>query len=270
MSSDWDIAAPFWEVATSETVADCLNSGSSVNARTEYGRTPLHYAALRNRNPEVLTLLLETGADVNARDEGGATPLHSVDFAHPNPEVLTVLLEAGADVDARAEASFRNEAGDTPLHGSFIASEGMTLFSQNPEVITLLLDAGADVNARNAIGDTPLHRAAHTTYYNTTGIVAILGVITVLLDGGADVNAKNSDGMTPLHKAVEKRNFSNRKPPVSYPEINTALIEAGADVNARDKYGRTPLQNILSQPLPVSVCIAKALSLGCQIFCLSA
>ena len=241
MSSDWDVTKQFWEAVTLETVADCLNSGSSVNARTEYGATPLHRAALNNRNPEVLTLLLEAGADVNARDEGGATPLYSAAFGNKNPEVLTVLLEAGADVDARAEASFRNEVGDTPLHGLFISSEGMTLFSQNPEVITLLLDAGADVNARNAIGDTPLHRAAHATYSKTSGIVANLGVITVLLDGGADVNARNGNGMTPLHKAVEMRDFFNRMRHASYPEIITVFINAGADVNAKAKNGMTPL-----------------------------
>ena len=76
VASDYEVRKVFWEAATPETVADCLNSGASVNARTEDGYTPLHQAAGDNKNPEVLTLLLDAGADVNARDEAGDTPLH--------------------------------------------------------------------------------------------------------------------------------------------------------------------------------------------------
>ena len=35
MSSDLELTALFWEVATVDTVSDCLNTGSDVNARTE-------------------------------------------------------------------------------------------------------------------------------------------------------------------------------------------------------------------------------------------
>jgi ankyrin repeat protein len=52
MGSDWDVAKQFWEAATPETIADCLNSGSSVNTRDKKGITPLHWAAFRNKDLE--------------------------------------------------------------------------------------------------------------------------------------------------------------------------------------------------------------------------
>ena len=146
MASSWEVQVQFWETATSATVSDCLNSGSSVNAREEYDITPLHLAALLNENPEVFTVLLDAGADVNAANENGTTPLHMAAWPNNNPEILTVLLDAGADANAR------NEYGLTPLHRA-------AWFNNNPEILTVLLDAGADGTAVNDNGETPFDLA---------------------------------------------------------------------------------------------------------------
>ena len=145
VASDKEVRKMFWEAATAETVADCLNSGSSVNARDKKGFTPLQDAAFLNNTPEVLTVLLNAGADVNARDEEGSTPLHRA-AVNKNSEVLTVLLEAGADVNAK------NEDGFTPLH---IAASS----NDNPDVLALLLNSGADGAAINDFGQTPFEAA---------------------------------------------------------------------------------------------------------------
>ncbi|MFI9507285.1 ankyrin repeat domain-containing protein [Nocardia sp. NPDC052566] len=65
--------------------------------RDEWGRTPLHYAAL-DGDLDTLERLLET-EDVNGRDNEGWTPLH---FAaqEARPAVVERLLDAGADIDA--------------------------------------------------------------------------------------------------------------------------------------------------------------------------
>ncbi len=87
--------------ATVSQVQEFLDLGADVNARGEYGLTPLMNAALWKSNPEVISLLLKAGAEVNAKDEHGWTPLMSAAKYNRNPEVISVLLKAGADVKAK-------------------------------------------------------------------------------------------------------------------------------------------------------------------------
>ncbi|MCY4355008.1 MAG: ankyrin repeat domain-containing protein [Truepera sp.] len=181
----------FFEAVTVAEVQDCLAAGSEVNARTEFGRTPLHLAAVSNDNPAVTTALLAAGAEVNARDEIGITPLHEAAF-NDNPAVITALLAAGADVDVNAR---RTTDGGTPLHFA-------VKYNDNPAVTTALLAAGAEVNARDGEGWTPLHRA-------TWGVWGVdnPAVVVALLEAGADANARNNEGRTPWDYAQENEDF---------------------------------------------------------------
>jgi ankyrin repeat protein len=95
LAREWELVKQFWETATPETVADCLNSGSSVSARSRFGIAPVHFASEISENPDVITVLLEAGADINTRD--GVTPLHWAAEYNENPEVITVLLDNGSD-----------------------------------------------------------------------------------------------------------------------------------------------------------------------------
>ena len=117
-----------------------LRADAVVNARDEFGRTALHYAAL-NLDASGAVALLRAGAAVNVRDREGETPLH---WAAEVGSVACcrVLLRAGADVDAACDADW------TPLHEA--------AWGGSADCTALLLAAGADVAMKtHDDGDTP-------------------------------------------------------------------------------------------------------------------
>ena len=61
-----------------EGIQSCLDVGWDVNAKNEYGRTALHYAA-NSGKVDAIAALIKAGADVNAKDEDGSTALESTD-----------------------------------------------------------------------------------------------------------------------------------------------------------------------------------------------
>ena len=121
-------SSDFFETASAGDVRACLQAGADLEARGEYGSTPLHRAAIGG-HVDAITALLEAGADPKARTEGGSTPLHWAAIGG-HADAITALLEAGADLEARSEG------GTTPLH--WVAWDG------SADAITALLEAGAD------------------------------------------------------------------------------------------------------------------------------
>jgi ankyrin repeat protein len=78
---------------------------SSVNARGNFGNTPLHVASVRGDPHEVVSLL-QSGAQIDAKGEHGFTALHdAVEQGHF--EVVQVLIANHAD------QSIRNDEGET-------------------------------------------------------------------------------------------------------------------------------------------------------------
>ena len=76
-----------------EAVKQHIAAGADVNAKNDWGWTPLTYAAI-NDHEEIAELLIAKGADVNAKDDGGETPL---DFAIRNEqtEIADLLRKHG-------------------------------------------------------------------------------------------------------------------------------------------------------------------------------
>ncbi len=204
-------------------VTSLIEAGADVQARSNGGWTPLHWA----RDPNVARVLIEAGADVHAKNNDGENPLHWA-----NAGVTKFLIEAGARVDVR------NNRGETPLHRA-----------RDPNVARVLIEAGADVHAKNNRGNTPLHGAGDSE------------VVRVLIEAGADVHAKNNRGNTPLHYVrnpevvralieagadVHAKNNRGNTPlhHVRDPEVAKFLIEAGAKVNAKNNRDETPLDSM--------------------------
>ena len=226
-------------------VQEAINQGADLNKRDNDGRTPLMWAAARNPNPEVITVLLKAGADLNARDKDGWTSLMIAAWYNQSSEVITILLKAGADLNARGKY------GWTPL---MIAAS----YNDNPEVLTTLLRAGADLKALDEAGYTVLMHAALSNR-NPVMIVTLLKV-------GADLGAHDANGRTALQTAVRNNPSPDiiitllqagadlNEPDTSgwvalmnasalnkNPEVITTLLQAGADLNTRDKDGWSPL-----------------------------
>ncbi|HBE56113.1 MAG TPA: hypothetical protein DDW56_00905, partial [Cyanobacteria bacterium UBA11366] len=59
---------------------------------------------------------------------------------------------------------------------------------------------GADINAKDANGDTLLHKELYYKYYKDDEIAKLL------IAKGADINAQNNDGYTPLRLALQNNN----------------------------------------------------------------
>ena len=90
-----------------DAVKQHLAAETDVNAKNEWGGTPLHYATFGGHK-EVVELLIASVSDVNAKDVGGATPLHLASLVG-NKEVVELLIAKGADVNAK------DDVGDTPV-----------------------------------------------------------------------------------------------------------------------------------------------------------
>ena len=98
----------WWKTATPERVGHLVKQGADVNVRNEWGVTPLHFAAIHNRNPALIDVLVRGCADVNAQDENGFTPLHAA-AAYNEFAVIEALVQSGADMNVL------DEYGRTPL-----------------------------------------------------------------------------------------------------------------------------------------------------------
>ena len=82
-------------------VQAALNAGAKADRRDADGETPLMYAAVFNRDPEVIRILVAAGAGVGDRDKDGHTALMWAARNNASPGVIFALVKAGAAVGDR-------------------------------------------------------------------------------------------------------------------------------------------------------------------------
>lgn len=92
----------------------------------------------------------------------------------------------------------------------------------NERAVRLFLNAGVRADEKDALGVTPLIKAA---MFNRTAVAGLL------IKAKADLNTANSQGYTPLHWAAAK----------GFLEIVEMLLANGAGVDPRTSLGLTPL-----------------------------
>ena len=167
------LADPIHDAAMNGNLAGVqaeLDKGVSVNAKNDYGETPLDMAVWYNGETEVAALL---------RKQGGKHGVINGAAAGGDIEAVKDFLAAGTDVNTKDGWEW------TPLHNA--------AWWGHKEIVELLLANGAGVNAKNNVGWTPLHMAAINGHNEIVGL---------LVAGGADVNSKNNNGETPTDLAA--------------------------------------------------------------------
>ena len=229
-----------------------LGNGAEVDAKDDWERTALHWAARKGYCKAVETLLAHkadaTIVDINdktalhcavksgcaecvqqltsfgldRRDEEELTPLHYAVDQNSAP-LVTLLLEAGALPGCKDKQS------KTPLHRLAREKEG-----NYTEVMTLLISRGLSVDVLDDQQRTPLYCAA------SSGNVE---VVRFLLEQHASLTLCTMLKETVLHAAC-KRDQELLKDSGSYrthPQVVDLLIKAGAPPDEVDLQGKAPL-----------------------------
>lgn len=247
----------------SEEVVRLLDKGANPNARDEFGRTAVHYAAGGTTEiagtGALLNLLLLKGGDCCLQDSQGDTPLHYAvaKGTHGLPDDSDIQHRIRSLLGHGANPDVPNRRGYTALHFSAKSDVFVGL-----SLVNILLQAGADPNRSADDGSTSLHLAAgvpvildHGHGHDIFSQGRLTGrsittfdddalIIRALLAGGAKPNVTNNAGMTPLLVAL-----SLVEEPLSHIIAATnALLSAGADPNFTRRDGLSPLHIVLNYP----------------------
>ncbi|OXU20608.1 hypothetical protein TSAR_011559 [Trichomalopsis sarcophagae] len=79
-----------------------LKHGSSVNIRDVLTWTPLHFATFYTRNEQIVRMLLDHGAEIDAKSEDGRFPLYYAAMKK-TPLIVKLLLSRGAKINETTE-----------------------------------------------------------------------------------------------------------------------------------------------------------------------
>ncbi|RKK80135.1 hypothetical protein BFJ71_g16015 [Fusarium oxysporum] len=185
---------------------DAMSAMEMVSSRDSRGAMPLHWATrnnLINPNSHETAHKVKTTIDiildidpgiVNIQDIEGNIALHyAASYFGGNGEVFMPVLETLCDKGA--DASIRNNRGETPLHKVLASTDGTI----DKQIIFLLLTHGAKINNIDHAGNTPLHIATRRLDHH--------GVIAFLIEQGADATIGNSNNETPAHIAASGHVF---------------------------------------------------------------
>jgi ankyrin repeat protein len=244
------------------------NPSIDVNARDEYGCTPLHLAA----NADVARYLLrDKRIGYDAEDNAGRSALHYAVLKR-RLDVVKVLLSNNVDKeleddlgknalfyaqDCQAATFMLRYGTEVEATTMYHKSTGLihTAWLGDREGVEFYMGEGASINAMNSVGDTALTSSAQ---HGNAQIVEMLlkggadteiavggewtallqairyrreDVARVLLRHGAKKRAKLKSGNNTLAEACWRKQFG----------IARLLIEAGSSIDTRDLQKATPL-----------------------------
>lgn len=171
-----------------EMVIDHSMHKIDVNRKNIHGFTPLHIAAILNR--EACGVLLRKGADVNITTNAGFTPLQKAAMYGCHKacrqlciiKITTVKGRKTYDMNEKINVNWQNNAKETALHLVIAARDQAIMKSTKiwpfkryndryTKIVKLLLRMGANVNLQDDDGETPIQIAVR---YEMDYIVKLL------------------------------------------------------------------------------------------------
>ena len=231
-----------------DSVNHLLEAGCNVNHVSDTNMSPLHIAAQKWFNTQVISSLIHAGADVNSVVLGSTPLLEAVKRevkAKIDTDSVKLLIKAGASVN------FRDQRGRSPL--CYVARYGRL----EKKLLNCFLRAGVDKNLDCYKGldlhfmrvslDKNLYMLKLLRCYGVhdkesrkhlVGSLLNLAVeygyeemVKFFLENGDDPNSKTSDGESALQRAVQSNAVA----------IADLLISYGADITDTVNFGGTPL-----------------------------
>jgi ankyrin repeat protein len=170
-----------------------------VNCAGEHDKTALHWAAEKG-DSVTAAVLIEAGADIEAKTDWGTTPLEWAGVMG-SIAVADLLREKGASgFDLKTAAALgkldevKNFTPDAPKEDLDAAVYGAAR-NGHIETVRYLLERGGDINAKGFFGATGLHWAA---------INGHMEMARFLVERGADLTLKDDEfNATPEDWAIE-------------------------------------------------------------------
>ncbi|KYO24245.1 2-5A-dependent ribonuclease [Alligator mississippiensis] len=206
-----------------ERVQQLLKEGADVNAKVDYGWTPL-LTAVQADNEEMVQLLLDHGAEPCLRKANGATPLILAGIVG-NVKLLELFLSKGSDI---------NECDDNGFTAFMEAA-----WHDKEEALRYLYEKGADVNLRRVVNQEKrtLNKGGKTALMDAASRGHLSIVKALVEDMKADVNICDNWNKNALLYACssESDDLKTRE------SVAHFLLEHGADVTRRNEKDKTTL-----------------------------
>ena len=137
-----------------------IQKGANVNARNDFGETPLFDALTANKQA-IARFLLKKGASIKVKNKKGATVLHRAAGFKQNSTVIVWLMQKKVPVH------IRQKDGTTVLHhAARIGSLGN---------VRTLVSYGADINAENKAGHSVMYFAVRSNNKKLTDYLVSKG-----------------------------------------------------------------------------------------------
>ncbi|HLF66701.1 MAG TPA: ankyrin repeat domain-containing protein [Gammaproteobacteria bacterium] len=176
---------------------------AGLNVESDICMDLMHCLAQENKNcTEIIRVLVTAGAKVTEEtlDYYGFTLLHYAARKDDDGEMVSMLIEAGANVNDNITATDEDLNDDDevgrPLHWAVI--------SGNVTTMRILINNGALVNAINPRGRNAFHIALSRDADDVDNDDIAQEIIELLLDNRGNSSHVDRDGHTPLYYAVQK------------------------------------------------------------------